>query len=675
VEVATAVPLAIVVPLGSAALLAGVGDRLGSTLRDTIALAAAAATVAACAVLLADTAGGRSVYWFAGWVPVNGQAIGVDYAIGPMGSGFALLAAILATVALVYSRSFFESMGGRYPALVLVFVAGAIDFSLSGDLFNMFVGFELVAITAVVLTGFFAESEAPLEGAINFAVTSTVGTLLFLVGIALLYDRTQTLNLADMGEALAGQRPDGAVVVAFAAIAAALLTKAAIVPFHFWLPDAYGTAPVPACVLFAGVMSEMGIFGLARIWTTVFAGAHLPGGTGGLSVGLCVLGSVTAVLGAVMAGRQVHLRRMLGFVTVAHTGLYLLGFGLLTPTATAAVAILVVGDGLAKAAMFLTAGVVSRRTAPLYPTSEFASPGGPAAGGASSGGASSGGASSGGPVPVLDAGGVASLVVLAGGALALADLPPFASAAGKDLLVAAAGGWGPAVESVYALSVIASSGAVLATVRRRWRAGRAARTAAVGATARPAAAAATAHTAVAGGNRRTAVAGGTGRADDAAGDMAAVEDRAPSQEEERAGSGPAGADRLLVPAALLLAGAFAFGLVPHLDAVVIRAAQRFSDRRAYDAAVTGGRVPALPGLVVAHLSRWGWLLDGGEALGAVLLGLVLSSPRSPARWLRTLAAHATGWLGRLHSGHVGDQVTWQTLGVVVVAAIAGATLR
>ncbi|HET9071478.1 MAG TPA: complex I subunit 5 family protein [Acidimicrobiales bacterium] len=629
----TVVPLSVAVPLAVAALLAAAGNALPSLVRDVVAIATAAATAALCGLLLAGSGSSRPVYWFGGWLPQHGRAIGIDYTVDALGAGFALLSAVLATIALIYSRSYFDRMGGRYPALVLVFVAGMTDFSLSGDLFNMFVGFELVAITAVVLTGFYADAEAPLQGAINFAVTASIGTLLFLVGIALLYDRTQTLNLADMGAALAGHRLGGAVVVAFAALLAAFLTKAAIAPFHFWLPDAYGTAPVPACVLFAGVMSEMGIFGVARVWTTVFAGAHLPGGSGGLTVGLCVLGSVTGLVGAVMAGRQRRLRRMLGFVTLAHTGLYLLGIGLLTSTAAAAVAILVVGDGLVKAGMFLAAGVAHRHTGPVDPWHGAGRDGrGP-------------------PVPALTAGGAASLAVLAVGALALADLPPFASADGKDLLVAAAGSWGPAVEVVYALTVIGSSGAVLAAVARRFRAGRAVALAAAGRAVAPAAA---------------------GRPDD---DPPSDREETPSEEEGRAQSAPAGAGRLLAPAGALLAGALAVGLLPHLDPAVARAAARFFDRPAYDAVVAGRPLPALRVPALPAVPAGATAVDVAEALSAVVVGAVLASRHRAARAVRAAGAAATGWLRRLHSGHVGDQVTWQTVGTVAVAALAALALR
>ncbi len=185
-------------------LLAGANRQLPAAARDVLAVGAATVTTVLAAVALAISAHGRIVYWFGGWHPVHGTVIGVDYVVDPMGGALAVLAGVLAVAALVYSRRFFGTTGGRYPALVLVFVAASVDFAWTGDLFNMFVAFELVAVVGFVLTGYYAESEAPLQGAINFAVTNTFGGLVFLVGLSLLYGHTGTLNLAQMGQSLAG---------------------------------------------------------------------------------------------------------------------------------------------------------------------------------------------------------------------------------------------------------------------------------------------------------------------------------------------------------------------------------------------------------------------------------------------------------------------------------------
>src|SRR4029079_6821014 len=119
----------------------------------------------------------------------------------------------------------------------------------------------------------------PLQGAINFAVTNTLGAYCVLIGIGLFYGRTGALNLAQIGQALAGHKPDGLVVVAFALVACGFLVKGAIVPFHFWLADAHAVAPTPVCVLFSRVMVELGLYGVARVYWTAFEG--VPGSHAG----------------------------------------------------------------------------------------------------------------------------------------------------------------------------------------------------------------------------------------------------------------------------------------------------------------------------------------------------------------------------------------------------------
>src|SRR4029079_4599983 len=152
----------------------------------------------------------------------------------------------------------------------------------------------------------------PLQGAINFAVTNTLGAYCVLIGIGLFYGRTGALNLAQIGQALAGHKPDGLVGVAFALVACGFLVKGAIVPFHFWLADAHAVAPVPVCVLFSGVMVELGLFGVARVYWTAFGRALEPHAAAVTHM-LIWLGVATALVGGVMCVAQRHLKRLLAF--------------------------------------------------------------------------------------------------------------------------------------------------------------------------------------------------------------------------------------------------------------------------------------------------------------------------------------------------------------------------
>ena len=440
VSTSAVIPASVVVPLAAAALMVGFSRFLPRWARDLIAIAVALATTALTLILMAASAGHPMIYWFSGWRPSAGMVIGIDYAVGPLGAAMASLAGVLASAALVYCWRYFDSARGRHHALILIFLAASVDFCLTGDLFNLFVAFELVAVTAFALTGYNAGHPAPLQGAINFAVTNSLGGMSVLMGVGFLYARTGSLNLAQIGQALTGRHPDGLIVVAFALLTGGFLVKAAVVPFHFWLPDAYGSAPIPVCVLFAGVMSELGLFAVIRVWDTVFSG--LAGGSGPrMRAVLLGLGILTAVVGAVMALAQIHLKRMLAFVTMSHMGIYLIGAGLLTPLGLAGASLLVIGDGLAKSALFLGVGVVQHQRASV---SEIKLRG-------------------------RGRGLAVTGVTIMLGALVLADLPPYVSSAGHALLVKAAEQAGlPWLEIVIALSVSLSSGAVLRAAGRIW---------------------------------------------------------------------------------------------------------------------------------------------------------------------------------------------------------------
>ena len=350
-------PLLVAIPLLAAALIVGVYRWLPRSACDAIGIAAAGTTFALALVLVLEAQSNDVVHWFGGWTPRDGIAIGIVFAADPLGAGMALLATGIVLLALVYSLVYLAEAVRFFDALMLVCLAGLCGFAISGDLFNMFVWLELTGVAAAALTGFDIRRLGPLQGAVNFAIVNTIGGYFVLFAIGLLYARTGALNLAQIGREVAGGKTDGLVIVAMTLVFVGFLCKAAVVPFHLWLADAYAVAPIPVCVVFAGVMTDIGLLGIARVYWTVFDGPFAPHAQ---QVGdlLLWLGIVTALLGGVMAFLQRHLKRMLAFSVTCHIGVMLAGIGLLDSSGLAGTADMLLAHGLLTGGLFLAAGIL-----------------------------------------------------------------------------------------------------------------------------------------------------------------------------------------------------------------------------------------------------------------------------------------------------------------------------
>jgi multicomponent Na+:H+ antiporter subunit D len=426
--------LAVVVPLLAAAAISAAGPLFGRRRRvlDAAAIGVAATVAVLLLIIMFRTAAGDQVYWFGGFRPSRGIAIGIDFEAGPLSAGLASLAAVLVTAAMTFSWRYFERVATYFHVLMLIFLAGITGFCLTGDIFDLFVWFELMGVAAYALTAYRPEERGPLQGALNFAITNSIGAYLSLSGIALIYGRTGALNMAQIGEYIDRHPPGGLVVVAFLLILSGLLIKSAIVPFHFWLADAHAVAPTPVCVLFSGVMVELGLYGIARVYWSIFGQAL--GHRAGISDVFLALGILTAVVGALFCFRERHIKRLLAFSTISHAGMFLAGIALLTPLGLAGTAVYVAGHGLVKAALFLCTGIILHRLGSVNETWLH------------------------GRGRSLRVTGV--VFTLAG--LGLADLPPFATFLGKGWIDDSAGAHGlPWLMAVFIVCSILTGGAVL----------------------------------------------------------------------------------------------------------------------------------------------------------------------------------------------------------------------
>ncbi|GAC1358345.1 MAG: hypothetical protein NVSMB3_05380 [Acidobacteriaceae bacterium] len=351
--------LPVVLPLLGAALLAALRKALPRSAQDSISIAFGLANLVVCSLLLSQALRQTVVYWFGNWYPRGPIVLGIGFVVDPVSAGLATLAALLTTLALLFSWRFVDAGDNHLHPLLLVFLAGMSGFSLTGDIFNLFVFFELMSTAAFALCGLNQREPAPLQGAFNFAVTNTIAAFLSLTGIALLYAVTGALNMAQIGLQIAS-RHDPLVLFAFTLLLCGFLTKAAVVPFHFWLADAHAVSPTPVCVLFSGLMVELGLYAVLRLHAVIFQGSFTAH-AGHLRLILLSLGTLTALFGGVMCYAEHHLKRLLAFSTISHSGLMLLALSLMTPASIAGFLLYLLAHAFVKSALFFVAGILLHR--------------------------------------------------------------------------------------------------------------------------------------------------------------------------------------------------------------------------------------------------------------------------------------------------------------------------
>lgn len=341
--------LPVAVPLTTLALCALL-QRHGGAQR-AVSLAGSVALLIASLLLLAEVHGGQVLATrFGDWAAPFGIAFVADLFSAAMVVITGLMAVAVSVYALAAGARERERAGFHplYHGLLLG-VCGAF---LTGDLFNLYVWFEILLIASfgLLVQG---GTRAQLDAGVKYVVLNLLVTTLFLMAVGFLYGLTGTLNMADLSRVLPGIGNQGLVGTLALLFLLVFGAKAAVFPLFFWLPAAYHTASAPVVAIFAALLTKVGVYAILRCFTLVFASTL---DFIGPIVG--VLAALTMVTGVLGAAAHHDMRRILSFHIISQIGYMLVGLAVATPLAIAGAVLYVLHHIVVKANLFLIAGAV-----------------------------------------------------------------------------------------------------------------------------------------------------------------------------------------------------------------------------------------------------------------------------------------------------------------------------
>ncbi|GAB3735192.1 monovalent cation/H+ antiporter subunit D [Luteimonas pelagia] len=348
--------LPILVPLLAAAVILLVERRGVVAQRIVATLGMAGLLSAALLLAVAADADGTLVYLVGDWPARLGIALVADR----LGALMVLATALLAIPCLLYAASGWDRRALHFHALFQLQLAGLNGAFLTGDLFNLFVFFEvlLIASYGLLLSG----GRGPrMRAGLHYVAFNITASTLFLVALALLYGMTGTLNMAEMALRVA-DAPEGDRALLQAASGILLVVfcgKAALLPMYVWLPKTYKYAPAAVAALFT-VMTKVGVYAVLRVFSLVF-GAQAGPMAGWAWDWLLPLGLVTLLLGTLGAMAALTLRAMVAWLVIASAATLFVAFALATPEAVGAGLYYLVHSTFATAALFLVADLVRRQ--------------------------------------------------------------------------------------------------------------------------------------------------------------------------------------------------------------------------------------------------------------------------------------------------------------------------
>jgi len=273
-------------------------------------------------------------YWFGGWPP----PLGVVYVVDGLSAVFASIIATVIFLTIVYSTWYMKrfSAGPWYYTLFILLEAGSLGCVMTGDLFNLFVMVEVLAVSAYGLVSYFRSSKRSVAASARYAFVGAAATTLYFIAVVFIYGSFGTVNMADVALKSRGaelqslQAFSGGVYGEIALASAVALSlwvftfKSGLFPNHFWLPDANAEAPTPVSAAFASAVDAVGVYAVIRILFTVFGAGSVLDGVGARTVIFAVLfalGVGSALVGALLMNVQRDVKRVLAYSTISHVGM------------------------------------------------------------------------------------------------------------------------------------------------------------------------------------------------------------------------------------------------------------------------------------------------------------------------------------------------------------------
>ena len=346
----------VVIPLAASALTLLL--RRWPVVQRTVMEVAVAMTLAAAAFLLAQVRTGDAlVMRFGGWE----RPFAVTFVADTLSAALCTTSSIIALAVAIFARADVRARRRRagFDVLFLGMLAAVNGAFLTGDLFNLYVWFELMLVTALGLVTI-DRRRAQIDGALRYAAMSMMGATFMLIGIGLVYGVAGTLDLVDLSAVLVRSEPSVTLTVAAYLLLAGLVLKAGVFPFFFWLPASYHTAPISVSAALAGLLTKVAFYACLRVFALVFGVDTSAPVVSGLPPLFAVLAVATMLVSVFAAIAQVDVRRLLAFHVVGQVAYLVMGLSLASDRGSAAAIFYTMHTMLVQTGLFLGAGAMAR---------------------------------------------------------------------------------------------------------------------------------------------------------------------------------------------------------------------------------------------------------------------------------------------------------------------------